>query len=588
MSNKRIIALSEKVTPDSGDFFAMDNSSGGTKKYQVKKILDQIAENAEDISDLNNAINKSVIGKKYTMTYKSGKYIDKTNGTEKNDSGSMASNYVPIGENVIELMPVLTTSEGEYNAFYDENKNFINAPLNLQSERVTVPANARYFRISKFVATTAINIYPVLNMALLNNIDTFTDNTFKNTVGFVNKDVFPKEIVNNGTNITLGQISGASVSADEFTFVASGADISFGAAATVGQQYAAKNGCPISVSPGDAVTVNVTGQSFAKNYMSIYNSSGECIYQTGNKWTANFTEIMPENAAFITLRIGRQGASSGNSYTTKILVFINKNTTVTDSLNILTENVGERSLMGLPNIRSIAHQGYTPLSGYNWCKEKGYIDASKVGFTYGECDIRFSSDAVPMCSHDASFTDSSTSATVVIADHTADELQTYNYHAGKIARFEEVVKACKLYGLGLYIDQLSYTWTDANWTSIFNIVEKYGMKNRVAWVTNEATFVSRIVAFDSTAEIVPLISFTTVQAVLDVITALKTASNKITVNFDYSTVTANNLISIRQAISADTRIELYTVDTATDYEDLLPYIDGITSNKISPYILTQN
>lgn len=53
MSNKRIIALSEKVTPDSGDFFAMDNSSGGTKKYQVKKILDQIAENAEDISDLN-------------------------------------------------------------------------------------------------------------------------------------------------------------------------------------------------------------------------------------------------------------------------------------------------------------------------------------------------------------------------------------------------------------------------------------------------------------------------------------------------------------------------------------------------------
>lgn len=60
MSNKRIIALSEKVTPDSGDFFAIDNPSGGTKKYQVKKILDQIAENAEDITDLKGDLNEIV------------------------------------------------------------------------------------------------------------------------------------------------------------------------------------------------------------------------------------------------------------------------------------------------------------------------------------------------------------------------------------------------------------------------------------------------------------------------------------------------------------------------------------------------
>ena len=42
MSNKRIIALTEKTTLEDGDFVAIDNSSGGTKKYKLKKISDLI------------------------------------------------------------------------------------------------------------------------------------------------------------------------------------------------------------------------------------------------------------------------------------------------------------------------------------------------------------------------------------------------------------------------------------------------------------------------------------------------------------------------------------------------------------------
>ena len=38
MSNKRIIALTEKTSLDDGDYVAIDNSSGGTKKYKLKGV----------------------------------------------------------------------------------------------------------------------------------------------------------------------------------------------------------------------------------------------------------------------------------------------------------------------------------------------------------------------------------------------------------------------------------------------------------------------------------------------------------------------------------------------------------------------
>lgn len=41
--SKRIIALSEKAALDTNDVMAVDNASGGTKKFKVQKILDQIS-----------------------------------------------------------------------------------------------------------------------------------------------------------------------------------------------------------------------------------------------------------------------------------------------------------------------------------------------------------------------------------------------------------------------------------------------------------------------------------------------------------------------------------------------------------------
>lgn len=67
--SKRIIALSEKAALDANDVMAVDNVSGGTKKYKMQRILDQInsvaaaAEEAigqvdEEVTDLKSGINQ--------------------------------------------------------------------------------------------------------------------------------------------------------------------------------------------------------------------------------------------------------------------------------------------------------------------------------------------------------------------------------------------------------------------------------------------------------------------------------------------------------------------------------------------------
>lgn len=40
MADKRITELTEKLTPESGDFLIVDNATGGTKKITVDNVLD--------------------------------------------------------------------------------------------------------------------------------------------------------------------------------------------------------------------------------------------------------------------------------------------------------------------------------------------------------------------------------------------------------------------------------------------------------------------------------------------------------------------------------------------------------------------
>ena len=58
---KRITALTEKSALDSGDYVAIDNSTGGTKKYQLNKLASSVTVDSSLSTSSTNPVQNAVI-----------------------------------------------------------------------------------------------------------------------------------------------------------------------------------------------------------------------------------------------------------------------------------------------------------------------------------------------------------------------------------------------------------------------------------------------------------------------------------------------------------------------------------------------
>lgn len=231
-------------------------------------------------------------------------------------------------------------------------------------------------------------------------------------------------------------------------------------------------------------------------------------------------------------------------------------------------------------INSIAHQGYSETDTYNRSKAGGYIRAKEKGFNYGETDIRFTLDGIPVCAHDATFV--SDGITIVIADETLAQLKTYDYYGGTIASFEEIVAECKSVGLGLYIDHLVNSWTDAQWNSLFNIVKKYQMQDNVVWSqTTSNVIANKILSFYKYSKIVIVTSDSDLTNVINFANNIKTDYNKVGLQVNYSNFTTSQINQIIQNLNPEIKFEVWTIDNLQTCKEYMPYVSGITSNKYS-------
>ena len=101
----------------------------------------------------------------YSYAWVEGGYINNTNGVLVSNDTWKYTDFVQIGD--INKFYINTTQKGStsYNAFYDENKNFIcNFSVNVDS--VTIPNNAKYFRLS---VATNYNTLIIKNIENLNS-----------------------------------------------------------------------------------------------------------------------------------------------------------------------------------------------------------------------------------------------------------------------------------------------------------------------------------------------------------------------------------------------------------------------------------
>lgn len=234
------------------------------------------------------------------------------------------------------------------------------------------------------------------------------------------------------------------------------------------------------------------------------------------------------------------------------------------------------------NYLSVAHQGYsTTNQTYGNSRISSYIGAKKHGFDTGECDIKFTKDNVPVCSHDPKFYDSITNSDIVISEKTFSELKQYNYFGEQIASFEEVLYTCKQIGLGLYIDHLSSNFTDENWNSIFRIIKKYQMQDNVYFLCGLSRNVTnKVLEFYKKAKIVLVVSSADLTPAIKFAKEIKTEYNVVSIDFNYNLVPVEQLQTYLEEAPVNIKFEIWTVDNLETYKKYLPFVSAITSNKI--------
>lgn len=227
---------------------------------------------------------------------------------------------------------------------------------------------------------------------------------------------------------------------------------------------------------------------------------------------------------------------------------------------------------------AVSHQGNVNTVD-NACKIDGYIKAGMAGFEFAECDVKFTSDDVPVCSHDGAFTDATTGTSIRIESYTLAQLKGFNFHGGTIATLDEVVSVCKKYGMDLLIDQYNADWTAARYDAIFAVLNKYRFAKHCRHIIYDSACASPILSRDKTAWIIcgQSYSSTSPDSAIALADAVITDYNKVDVMFYYG-LGASTISAALESMDSRYGVNIYILDTIALKAEFAPMATLITTN----------
>lgn len=233
------------------------------------------------------------------------------------------------------------------------------------------------------------------------------------------------------------------------------------------------------------------------------------------------------------------------------------------------------------NIKAINHRGYNTIAPENTLP--AYKLSRKYGYDYVECDISFTSDNVPVLLHDNTI-DRTSNGTGAINSMTFEQVRTYDFgswkssaYAGtKIPSLEEFISLCKVLNLQPYIELKSVGLSQENVTNCVNIVKKYGMLNKVTWISFLTTALDYVLTADPKARIGLVQGEVSEDAVTYV-------SGKITSGVDAFIDAQLNVLTeaiVNSCITANVPLEawnVFTVENVTQFS----YVNGVTVDSLN-------
>lgn len=229
-------------------------------------------------------------------------------------------------------------------------------------------------------------------------------------------------------------------------------------------------------------------------------------------------------------------------------------------------------------IRGINHRGFSASTPENTLT--AFLLSRLEGFTYVETDIRFTSDNVPVCIHDVSVNRTSNGHGLV-SEFTLSQLKEMDFGSWKDARFkdtkiptlEEFLSLCSQVGLKPYIELKAGNHQQVG--VIISLVEKYGLRNDVVYISVSSGLLMSVLAYDSNAH-VGLVTSRITPNTIKIIEGLRQKVNKVSQVFIDSSDYSLEAVYLCQANNVS--LEVWTIDSPTAVLDLPRYVSGVTSN----------
>ncbi len=216
--------------------------------------------------------------------------------------------------------------------------------------------------------------------------------------------------------------------------------------------------------------------------------------------------------------------------------------------------------------------------------------AAKNGYSYIECDVRWTSDNVPVISHDGNLGNAA-AGFGDISDITFGKLRRFRFSAYKdtgyaeepVASYEEMIKLCGQKGLNPYVeiyDGEAFTADRAK--QLIDIAEKYDMERRITWISS---YFNALMIIKETSAL-PDLRLLYVCSAKDYelkwkLSELKNSTNRVGLDVDYHYADKDYIEFMKEA---GFDVECWTVDDASTAQQLINMgITGITTNKLGPY-----
>lgn len=231
-------------------------------------------------------------------------------------------------------------------------------------------------------------------------------------------------------------------------------------------------------------------------------------------------------------------------------------------------------------LRGVNHRGYCTVAPENTLP--AYRLSRLHGFTFVETDVRFTSDNIPVCIHDASVSRTSNGDGTVkgmtftqLRDLDFGSWKDSSFVDTKIPTFEEFLSLCNSIDLIPYIELK--TGNKEQVETVVSLVDQYGFTGQAVFISFSATILRYVLGFDPYARVGFLTSVVNDNTMKTVGELGSIAINTRCVFIDSSD---RSFEAVELCEAAGVPLEIWVLDSTSEILALPSYISGVTSNKV--------